>query len=89
MPKLYNLSDIPAAARKIESAARKQYPSRSAALDAATYRIEEAPGCHSQPYFDPPVLGWTITECAAEALSARLTHMPGGTSHHRITYTKF
>lgn len=89
MANLYNLSDIPTAARKLESAARKQYPSRTAALDAATYRIEVAPGCHSRPHFDPPVLGWTITEGAAKALSERLTHMPDGSSHRMTTYTKF
>lgn len=87
MTKLIALSEIPAAARRTESAARKSYSSRDAALQAAEYRIEVAPGCHGRPSFDPPVLGWVCSRDAAVALSSRLTHMPGGTSHHRVAYS--
>lgn len=44
---------------------------------------EDAPGCHSRPYWDPPMIGWVLTKDAAEALANVSTHMPGGTSHRR------
>ena len=83
MTKLIPLRDIPSAARATEAAARRAHPTRAAALDAAQYRIDVAPGCHSRPYFDPPCVGWVVTRSAAEAYTAQLTHMPGGTSHRR------
>jgi len=84
MAKLIPLADIPTtSARNAERSARKQYASRAAALEAAQYRIDVAPGCHSRPYFDPPVIGWLCSRAAAVAYTAQLTHMPGNTSHHR------
>jgi hypothetical protein len=89
MPKLIPLKSIPTtAARDAERTARAKHPSRAAALEAATYRIESAPGCHSRPYFDPPVIGWVLTHLAAIAINDQITDMPGGTCHHRRTYTK-
>jgi hypothetical protein len=87
MTKLIPLSEIPSAARTIEAAARNSFGSREKALACAAYRIEVASGCHSRPSFDPPVIGWTCTKQAAEALSSRRTYMPGGTSHCRVTYS--
>jgi hypothetical protein len=84
MTKLIPLNEIPSKARKIESSLRRAAGSRERALEVSTYRIVTAPGCHSEPYFDPPVLSWVLSREAAEALSAQLTHMPGGTSHHRV-----
>lgn len=75
----------PRSARTIEAEARRRYANREDALDAAQYRIDVAPGCHSRPYFDPPVVGWVLTRAAARALCDRPTHMPGGTSHHRMS----
>jgi hypothetical protein len=85
MNKLIPLSTIPVSARKAESEARAKLAAE--ALEAASYRIEVAPGCHGRPHFDPPVLGWVCTREAAEALSARLTHMPDHSSHRRTSYS--
>jgi hypothetical protein len=85
MTKLIPLSQIPYAARGYERTARAAYPTRSAALYAANYRIDVAPGCHSRPYFDPPVIGKVLTRAAAQAICGRLTYMPGNTSHQRAT----
>lgn len=83
MNKLIPLNQIPYRARKIEADARRELGAE--ALEAAQYRIEAAPGCYGSPY--PPVYGWTVTQEAADALAAQVTHMPGGTSHHRISYS--
>lgn len=56
---------------------------RAAALQAAEFQIVVAPGCHSRPYFDPPVIGWLCSRAAAVAYCAVLTRMPDGTSHRR------
>lgn len=82
--KLVPLSNIPYAARSAESAARKAYRTRREAWGSAKYRLEVAPGCHSRPYFDPPVVGWVLTKAAALAVSALETRMPDGTTHRRI-----
>lgn len=87
MNRLIPLRDLPYSARAAERDARRAYKTRSAALAAAQYEIVSAPGCHSQPYFDPPRIGWVCTRAAAEALATRRTDMPGGTSHCRLTYT--
>lgn len=84
MAGLIPLKDIPHSARAAESAQRKVWGDE--ALDLARYKIVTAPGCHGRPYFDPPVLGWVCTQEAAEALKARLTHMPDHSSHHRVSY---
>lgn len=84
MPNLIPLRDIPARARPAESAARRRYQTRAAALDAATWRLVSAPGCHSRPADDPPVVGWTLTRAAAESVAERVIRMPGGTSHHDL-----
>jgi len=83
MTKLIPLSEIPSHARAAERAARKSYPSRAAALDSAQNKLVVAPGCHSAPYFDPPVIGWTLTSAAAAAYAAQRTQMPDGSSHCR------
>jgi hypothetical protein len=84
MPKLIPLRDIPYTARRAESAARKAAGSRAQALESARGRIVVAPGCHSRPYFDPPVVGWTMTRRAGLAVASQLTRMPDG-NHHRRT----
>lgn len=85
--KLIPLAQIPTtAARDAERRARAKYESRAAALQAAQYEMVVAPGCHSQPHFDPPRIGWVCALSAAEAMAAQLTHMPGNTSHRRIAY---
>ena len=82
--KLIPLSEIPTTtARRRESDARRRFASRDDALQAAEYRLVVAPGCHSRPYFDPPVIGWVCTEAAASAYAAQQTHMPGGSCHQR------
>jgi hypothetical protein len=86
--KLIPLRSIPYSARETERRARRSFASPAAALDAATYEIVMAPGTHSRPYFDPPTVGWCCTGRAAEALSEKLTHMPGGTSHHRLSFVR-
>lgn len=84
--KLIPLSSIPHRARAIEADARAKFPTRAMALDAATYRIEAAEGCYGTAY--PPVYGWVLTASAADALAGIVTHMPGGTSHHRMSFTE-
>lgn len=84
--KLIPLADIHLAARSVERDARKRIGNRAAALELAQYEIVVAPGCHSRPSFDPPRIGWVVSKAAAEALSARLTEMPDGTSHRRTAY---
>ena len=83
MSTLLPLASIPSAARAAERAARRAHRIKAEALEAAQYRIDVAPGCHSRPHFDPPVIGWVLTSEAAEAVTSRLTHMPGGASHRR------
>lgn len=83
---LIPLSRIPYRARETEAAARAKWPTRAMALDAATYRIEAAEGCYGTAY--APVYGWVLTHAAADALANILTHMPGGTSHHRLSYSE-
>jgi len=82
MAKLIPLRNIPYRARRLESAARKVQG--AGALEAASYRIDVAPGCHSRPYFDPPVVGWVCTREAATAIVAQTTKMPGNTTHRRM-----
>lgn len=82
--RLIPLAYIPYAARAAERAARRAFTSRAAALESARYELVSAPGCHSRPYFDPPSNGWVCTRAAANALAARQTHMPDGTSHRRL-----
>jgi hypothetical protein len=84
MTRLIPLTHIPRSVRAAESAARKSFESPAAALAAARYKLVVAPGCHSEPYFDPPVIGWTCTRAAAEAIAARVTYMPDR-NHHRRT----
>lgn len=84
MAKLIALADIPHCARSAERAARNKHACRGAALAAATYEIVLAPGCYSGAY--APTVGWCCSRDAAEALSERLTHMPGGTSHSRLRW---
>lgn len=81
---LIPLAQIPYAARAAERAARRAFATRAAALESARYELVSAPGCHSRPYFDPPSCGWVCTRVAADALAARQTHMPDGTSHCRL-----
>lgn len=83
---LIPLSEIPGKARDAERAWRKRFDSRSNALTAAEFKIVSAPGCHSRPYFDPPVIGWIGTVTAAEAYCGQLTHMPDGNSHYRARF---
>lgn len=84
MSKLIPLSEIPtASARRAEREARAQYTSRAAALEAAQFELVVAPGCHGRPSFDPPRLGWCVSQAGAEAYAAEVTYMPGGTSHRR------
>jgi hypothetical protein len=82
--RLIPLADIPHAARAAERHARAAYTSRAAALEAAQYRLDVAPGCHGRPYFDPPVIGWCVSRAAAAAMVEQVTHMPGGTCHRRV-----
>jgi hypothetical protein len=84
MSRLIPLADIPYAARATERAARRTYLTRAGALGAAAHRIVVAPGCHGRPHFDPPVVGWVCTRAAADALEARTTRMPDGTTHRRL-----
>jgi hypothetical protein len=86
MARLIPLADIPYSARARERQARKAYGSRAAALAGAQFEIVSAPGCHSRPSFDPPSIGWVCSRVTAEALAARLTHMPDGTSHRRLAF---
>ena len=78
------LGDIPGAARAEERDARL----RAIALagqdgaDEPSYEIILAAGCHGEP--TPPTVGWVWTRAAAQALSERVTHMPGGSSHRRL-----
>jgi hypothetical protein len=89
MTHLIPLRSIPTTtARRAESNARSQYATRSAALDAASYRVEQAPGTHSRPDWDPPVVGWVVSLEAAEALAGELTRMPGGTYHRSLAYSR-
>jgi len=85
MNNLIPLASIPLPARRVECATRKAYSSCSAARAAAQYRIDVAPGCHSRPSFDPPVLGWVLTRDAAVAITEQLTRMLDGTSHRRTS----
>jgi len=84
MTRLIPLADIPYIARDAERRARRAHATRAAALEAAQYRLVGAPGCHGRPDFDPPVIGWVCSRSAAEALEARPTHMPDGTTHRRL-----
>jgi len=86
MNRLIPLSEIPYAARDVERKARLAFATRSDALAAARFRIVSAPGTHSRPYGDPPVIGWCCSEDAAVALSERMTRMPGGTCHAEFAY---
>lgn len=76
---LIPLRRIPYAARAAEAAARRAYPNHQAALDAATFKVVDAPGTYSGAF--PGTRGWLLTPAAAEAISALRCHMPGGTSH--------
>jgi len=87
MSSLIALKNIPTTtARRMESTARREHASRAAALEASSYQIVSAPGCHGRPPNDPPVIGWVCTREAAEAISSQETRMPGGTSHRRIAF---
>lgn len=80
MAKLLALSQIPTAdARDAERAARAKYPTRAAALEAASLEVVDAEGCYSGAY--PRTYGWLCSTKAAAAVSAEQTHMPGNTSH--------
>ena len=83
MAKLIPLKDIPYRARRIEALARRDLGAD--ALESAHYQIKGAPGCYGGAF--APVYGWCVTEEAAAALAGLVTHMPGGTTHHRISYS--
>jgi hypothetical protein len=88
--KLLPLAQIPTTtARNVERKARATFASRSEALEAATHEIVVAPGCHSRPYFDPPRVGWCLTQEAADAVVAQVTVMPDGNHHRRMTWRKY
>lgn len=84
MAKLIPLSSIPYRARQIEARERAKWPTRAMALDAATIKIVDAPGCYGGAF--PGAWGWVLTIEAAEAMSEVSTNMPGGSSHHRADY---
>lgn len=84
MTDLIPLRNIPHAAREVEATERRKFATRDDALEAADLAIVLAPGCHNKP--TAPVIGWVLTLAAAEALAARVTQMPGGTSHRRLQY---
>lgn len=82
--KLIPLSSIPYAAREREASERAKWPTRAMALDAASIEITLAPGCYGGAF--APRVGFVLTLDAARALAGVLTHMPGGSSHHRLAY---
>jgi hypothetical protein len=82
--KLIPLRDIPSSQRRIEAIARRKHSTRKEALQAARWRLVSAPGCHNQPYWDPPCEGLVLTQEAARAIAAEYTHMPGGTVHQEL-----
>lgn len=84
MAKLINLGDLPYRVRSAEAAERAKWPTRAMALDAATYEIVMAQGCYGGAY--APTIGFVLTREAADALAERLTYLPGGTCHHRLSY---
>lgn len=84
MAKLIPLSDIPYRAREREARERAKWPTRAMALDAATIKIVDAPGCYGGAF--PGVWGWMLTIEAAEAMIEVRTNMPGGSSHCRADY---
>ncbi len=87
MAKLIPLKSIPTTtARRAEAEARRGYASRRSMLSAARHKLVVAPGCHSGPSFDPPVIGWCLTAAAAAAYAAQLTRMPDGKSHRRAMH---
>lgn len=86
MTRLLPLAQIPYTARQSESAARKRHASRAEALRAAQYEIVQAAGTYSGAY--APTVGWCCSRAAAEALAAELTHMPGNTCHHSLSYVR-
>jgi hypothetical protein len=84
MPKLIPLSEIPnAKARAAEREARKQYPTKAAALEAAQQRIVRAEGCSDagEDY------GWLLTTQAASAVADQLTRI-AVTSHHELAWKR-
>ena len=86
MAKLIPLRDIPTTtARNREAEQRRRYrspESTMSALEAASYEIVVAEGC----YFGAvaPSVGWVLTYEAANAITQRITRMPGGTCHRRL-----
>lgn len=84
MAKLMPLLSIPHAARNAERRARNKHASRAAALAAAQYEIVYAEGTYSGAH--APSVGWCCSRAAAEALAAELTHMPGNTCHHSLSF---
>jgi hypothetical protein len=79
MAKLIPLREIPYVARATESAARREYSTRSAALEAASFEIVDAEGCYGGAY--PHTHGWTLTRAAADAYASHVVYMPGGSCH--------
>lgn len=77
--KLIPLSSIPYRARELEAYERAKWPTHAMALDAASYRIIDAPGTYGGAY--PGVRGWVLTRAAAEAICDYRCRMPGNTSH--------
>lgn len=86
MANLIPLSQIPHRARESEAKERAKWPARAMALDAATYEIVLAEGCYSGAY--APTIGYVLTRDAAQALSERMTYMPGGSCHRRLRYAE-
>jgi uncharacterized protein (UPF0147 family) len=75
------LSDLTQRLRAAEKAARLCLRD-----ETEYYEIRAAPGCHQEPYFDPPVDGYVVTLAAAKYMEAKLYKMPDHTAHtrHRI-----
>lgn len=86
MAKLLPLSSLPYCAREMEARERAKWPTREMALDAASYRIIDAPGTYGGAF--PGTRGWVLTEDAAEAICAYRCRMPGGTSHALYDYSE-
>lgn len=85
MSGLIPLRDIPPAARSGERLARAMHSTELAALTAAEWRIESAPGCYgASPAGNAPVIGWVVTRGAAQALATRETVMRDGGRHRRL-----
>jgi len=86
MAKLIPLRDLPYEARETEADARRDLREQGEdVLECAHYEIHMAEGCYSGTW--PPTVGWVVTERAAQALAAGVTHTPGGSCHHRLSWS--